>query len=321
MLLSHLLLELVAERPVASITESQYDRAVRCFSKFLNRPATVEDLVPLLVNQWLAEVAKRSKPRTVLGRKRGLTPIWNYATDRGLAPAYDSRRLRRVSVPHSIVSAWSIDQVTALFKAAKILPGRTASGIPAALLMTAVCGLAYETGVRPSDWRGLQWQDVDLDRRLVSFVQHKTGKPHTAAFSHVTAAALLELRRYGCASVVPVSMPAIRRWESVLFRTAENLFGFSKRKGQALGTLRKSHATAVYLSHGELAAALSLGHVSGTAVARRHYIDSSVSSDPVRIEIPNGQATQPDPGSGSDRPGKDSRENRAAHDRPGRFAG
>lgn len=317
MLLSHLLAELVAERPVATITEAQYDRSVRCFSKYLNRPATVDDLVAVNVNQWLAEVAIRSKPRTVLGRKRGLTPIWNYATERGLAPAYESRRLRRVNVPHSIVSAWSIDQVSALFNAAKILPGRTVCGVPASALMTAVCSLAYETGVRPSDWRGLQWHDLDFDRRLVSFVQHKTGKPHTAAFSHVTEAALRALRAFGGASVVPVSLSAVRRWEGLLFRLAATHFGFVKRKGQALGTLRKSHATSVFLSHGELAAALSLGHVSGTAVARRHYIDSSASSDPVRITIPNGHTAPAQP----DRPRQDSREDRTTDTRPGRFAG
>jgi len=288
MLLATLLSELVAERPVEAITEAQYDRSVRCFSAFLNRPATIADLRPELVNQWLATVAKTAAPRTVLGRKRGLTPIWNYASERQLAPAYETRRLRRVTVPHSIVEAWSVEQVDALFSAAKMLPGQTVCGIPASVLMTAVCSIAYETGVRPSDWRELTWDQVDFQRRFITLVQHKTGNTHVAAFSKVSERALKDLLTYGRNKVFPVGLASMRRWEKLLFQLADRHYGFARKAGQALGTLRKSHATDVYLSHGELAAALSLGHVSGTTVARRHYIDSSAKSDPIRLEMPNG---------------------------------
>lgn len=300
MLLATLLAELVAERPVKAITEAQYARSVRCFSAFLGRPASVADLTPKSFNEWLAQVAKAAQPRTVLNRKRGLTPIWNYATERGLAASYESRRLRRVTVPQSIVEAWSVDQVEALFAAAKVLPGRTACGIPASVLMSAVCSLAYETGYRPGDWRTLQWEHIDFDRRLVTFVQNKTGNPHTAAFSQVTARCLEALKAYGRDTVVPVGRWSIRRWELQLFHVATTQFGFVRRKGQGLGTLRKSHATSVYLAHGELAAALSLGHVSGTLVARKHYIDSTAKADPVRIEMPNANST-PQEGLSQDR--------------------
>lgn len=311
MLLETLLEELVAERPVKTITEEQYARSIRCFSGFLGRPASVADLIPKSFNEWLARVAKTAQPRTVLNRKRGLTPVWNYATERGLAASYESRRLRRVTVPQSIVEAWSVDQVEALFAAAKVLPGRTACGIPASVLMSAVCSLAYETGYRPGDWRTLEWSHIDFDRRLVTFVQSKTGNPHTAAFSQVTARCLEALKAYGRDAVVPVGRWSIRRWELQLFHVATTQFGFVRRKGQALGTLRKSHATSVYLAHGELAAALSLGHVSGTLVARKHYIASSAKADPVRIEMPNAKA----------RPTQDSEQDRAARRRSRRRAG
>jgi len=311
MLLSTLLEELVAERPVKTITEEQYSRSVRCFSEFLGRPASVADLTPKSFNEWLAKVARTAQPRTVLNRKRGLTPVWNYATERGLAASYESRRLRRVTVPQSIVEAWSVDQVEALFKAAKVLPGKTVCGIPASVLMSAVCSLAYETGYRPGDWRTMKWSHIDFDRRLVTFVQNKTGNPHTAAFSQVTAQCLQTLKSYGRDTVVPVGRWSIRRWELQLFELAALQFGFQRRKGQALGTLRKSHATAVYLAHGELAAALSLGHVSGTLVARKHYIDTTAKADPVRIEMPNAQA----------RPTEDSEQDRTARRRSRRRAG
>lgn len=323
-LLATLLSELVAERPVKAITEAQYDRSIRCFSDFLTRPAVVDDLTPLSVNAWLAKVAKAAQPRTVLNRKRGITPVWNYAAERGLTTSYETRRLRRVSVPHSIVSAWSVDQVEALFAAARDLPGRTVCGIPASVLMGAVCSLAYETGYRPGDWRTLQWEHIDFERRLVTFVQSKTGNPHTAAFSRVTAKCLKKLQAYGREAVVPVGRWSIRRWELQLFQLASDRYGFTRRRGQGLGTLRKSHATSVYLEHGELAAALSLGHVSGTLVARRHYIDSSAASEPVRIEIPHAKRTATASARTSDsaKPKPDHREqDRAVRRRPGRVAG
>lgn len=307
MLLATLLCELVAERPVEAITEAQYDRSVRCFSSFLARPATIADLKPELVNQWLATVAKTAAPRTVLNRKRGLTPIWNYASERQLAPAYETRRLRRVTVPQSIVEAWSVDQVDALFSAAKMLPGQTVCGVPASLLMTAVCSIAYETGVRPSDWRELTWGQIDFEKRIITLVQHKTGNTHVAAFSRASERALKELMTYGRNKVFPVGLASMRRWEKLLFALADRHFGFKRKAGQALGTLRKSHATDVFLSHGELAAALSLGHVSGTTVARRHYIDSSAKSDPIRLEMPNGERQAKEVG-----PSKDRRTDRGA---------
>jgi integrase len=286
--LASLLAEQLAERPVARITEEQYYRAIRCYSQFLGRPAVVADLETSRANEWLAAVAKRAAPRTVLNRKRGLTAVWNYATDRGLALAYQSRRLRRVRIPRGVVEAWSLDQVEALFAAAKALPGSTACGIPAALLMSAVCSIAYETGIRPSDWRRIAWDSIDLKTRTARFVQHKTGVVHVVGFSVITAEILERLRRYGRERVVPVGPGSIRRWEVRLFALAGERFGFGRRRGQGIGTLRKSHATAVYLEAGDCAAAESLGHVSGSAVAVRYYIASSATRDPYRIELPSG---------------------------------
>lgn len=286
--LAQLLSQQCAERPVARITEEQYSRAIRCYSRFLGRPAEVADLETGRANEWLAAVAKRAAPRTILNRKRGLTAVWNYATDRGLAPAYESRRLRRVRIPRGVVEAWSIDQVEALFAAAQALPGSTACGIPAALLMSAVCSIAYETGIRPSDWRRITWESIDFQKRTARFTQHKTGFVHVVGFSVLTGELLERLRAYGRERVVPVGAGSIRRWEVQLFALAASRFGFARRAGQGIGTLRKCHATAVYLQSGESAAAASLGHVSGTAVATQYYIASSATRDPYRIELPHG---------------------------------
>jgi integrase len=286
--LAILLTQLIAERPVARITEEQYSRSIRCYAQFLGRPAVVADLETSQANEWLAAVAKRAAPRTVLNRKRGLTAVWNYATDRGLAPAYEARRLRRVRIPRGVVEAWSIEQVEALFAAAQALPGATACGIPAALLMSAVCSIAYETGIRPSDWRRITWDSIDFGKRTARFCQHKTGFVHVVGFSVITAGLLERLRRYGRERVVPVGPGSIRRWEVRLFILAAERFGFSRRSGQGIGTLRKSHATAVYLAAGESAAAASLGHVSGPAIATRYYIATSATRDPYRVELGNG---------------------------------
>ncbi len=106
-----------------------------------------------------------------------------------------------------------------------------------------------------------------------TITQHKTGVPHTAPLSEESVKATNLLRKAGEKKVFFLSKGGTRRLEISLFTLAKDL-GFSRRNGQGLGSLRKLHATQVYLQAGELAAAESLGHIGGVRTARRSYIDS-----------------------------------------------
>ncbi len=119
--------------------------------------------------------------------------------------------------------------------------------------------------------RRLCWSNIDLARRLVPIVQSKTGHPHTAQLSLEAVNALLAIRLDGVDRVFAAGKGGMRRWELRLFKHAKQ-YGFVRQSRQALGTLRKSHATEVCRLHGLNAAAESLGHVSGARIARAHYV-------------------------------------------------
>lgn len=258
----------VAFASIERITAEQYKRSVKCFSEHLQRPATREDLREPLVNRWLSDLSSRLSAFTVLGRKRGITPVWNWLAGLGLVPWYNSRALKKTKAPYPPVQAWSTHQVAALLRGADALSGSLTNGIAARDLMRAYVMVAYETGFRPSDMHRLRWSQLQGDRLLV--VQHKTKKSHAKVLSADTIALLAPLRRKPSDTIFVLGKGGIRRWELLLFAEAAK-HGFERQRGQACGTLRKTHGTEVCRVEGLPAAATSLGHVDGIRVARQSY--------------------------------------------------
>lgn len=274
--LDSVLLQLLQERELEKVTADQYRRSLRRFNEFLSRLATIEDLTPSNVNNfliWLKSTVELSQS-SILCHKIGLCVIWNYAASLNMIAAYDPRRLRTPKREINPVEAWSTDSIAILVHSARKLCGVLRSGIPASDFMAAWILLAYDTGLRPGDIRRLRWSQVDFDKRRIVINQHKTGVPHSAPLSQQAIDALKRLREHQCEMVFPLGKYGVRRWEGKIY-TLARCSGFMRRKRQGIGTLRKSHATEVYKSLGLAAAAESLGHVGGTRTVKRHYIDAS----------------------------------------------
>ena len=270
----------IAFASVEHSTALQYNKSVTCFSEFLGRSAERGDLREATVNNWLNHVSTRLSPFTVLGRKRGITPVWNWLAKQGKVKGYDENLLRRTKVVYPEVTAWTTNQVRALVLAAADLKGRLECGVHASALMKAYVLVAYETGFRPSDMRILKWSQFrDGTFRIV---QHKTRYAHSQMLSPLAASALDAIRNSGSEKVFILSKGGLRRWELLLFEKAKD-YGFSRRKGQACGTLRKTHGTEVCRADGLPAAAESLGHVDGIRVARQSYCEA----DAIRPAKPN----------------------------------
>jgi integrase len=260
---------MLLERPVDPATGANYRRSVRFFGDHLERPAERSDLREPIVNRFLASVAAVRSSATVLGHKRSLTAVWNWLAEQRLVDDYHARRLRRVSLVTPPPRAWSLDQIRQLLEAAGQLPGQLAHGCTAAQLMTAWVLVGYETGLRPSDLRVLR--PADIAGGVITLTQHKTNRPHVCTLSPLALEALRPLLATGSATVFPPRKTTMRRWELRLFKFAEK-FGFVRLEGQALGTLRKTNATEVCRRDGLDAAARSLGHVSGSGIAKRYYV-------------------------------------------------
>jgi integrase len=54
--------------------------------------------------------------------------------------------------------------------------------------------IAIDTGMRPSEQFGLRWSDVDLDRRQITLLQTKTGKPRHLPMNAACLRAFQELK-------------------------------------------------------------------------------------------------------------------------------
>lgn len=260
--------EMLLERPVAKETEKNYRRAIRTFSVFVQREATREDLQERLVNQFLASIVDRS-PATVKAYKDGITILWNWLAEQDFVKPYDPRRLRKIREEVQPPRPFSLDQVQQLLAAAATLTHRCNHGT-AAEMMRAWILLAYETGLRGGDLRRLTPEDLKSD--VLTIAQNKTSQPHSFRVSRLARQALEPVLAAGQKTIFPPTKYAMDRWNKRLIKAAESL-GLTRRKRQGIGTLRKTHGTEICRTHGLEAAAQSLGHVSGTKIARKYYVE------------------------------------------------
>jgi|694.fasta_scaffold52977_9 integrase len=267
---------MIAARSICVGTQNQYRRAVRCYSEWLQHAAERGDLLENRVNQWLCSMVSRASPETIRGRKAGITAVWNWLSGQHLVPAYNPNLLRRIDLRWQPPRAWAVDDVRILLVAADKVQGHLASGVRAADLLTAWIWLGYESGLRPSDIQRLQ---VNQLGECIAICQHKTGQPHTFRLSPAAVHAISAVTQVGRSTVFGLPRSTMRRWELKLFAEAEKI-GFRRLPGQGLGTLRKTHGTEVCRHSGLSAAAISLGHVSGTLVAKRSYVQPDALAPP-----------------------------------------
>lgn len=276
MTLANALALLMQEIEIEKSTQGQYLRAVARLDEYLGRPSTIDDLTPPTINAWLAwlGVTHGYGPCTILNYRAGILRVWGYCADvLEIAPPCLARRIRRPKQPQKIVRAWSLEQLELLSEAALSLPGQLKCGIPGGLYMHTRVWVGYDTGLRPIDLRAMEWSSVDLAAETITIVQHKTGELHVSNIGSESVEGLKKMLSYGQPRVFPLNKYGATRWERIMYQRAEKL-GFSRAKLQGIGTLRKTHATEICRVEGLSAAAASLGHKSGTAIAQRHYVDS-----------------------------------------------
>jgi integrase len=119
--------------------------AITQFSRFLGRPALLDDLDDLLVSQWLTKMAEKKSPNSVARERSGILALWNLAQGRGLV------RLRPTVapelVPQSTPRAFTEAELGRLAQAAKWSSGWVGP-IPAGVFFQALIAVGLETGER-----------------------------------------------------------------------------------------------------------------------------------------------------------------------------
>ena len=254
-------------RRLSDATESakrKHRMVIGLFSEFLGRPAEVDDLTDEKIA--LAR-AKWQEPRPEKG-KEGLA--------KRTAQSYASLLIAQMSI------AWSRDfvsygptlkplkcppkrpviitkaQTAALFQAAAKMPYMVGQ-VPASVWWPALFHVAYETGMRRGDLFKLEWENVDMKRRVVSWLAGKTLKFATRLISHRCVDALAPMpRRPGPIFQHPFCQARLFQLQRHLCCYA----GLPPTRDYGLQALRRKHGDLVREVSGIAAASESLQHSS-----------------------------------------------------------
>lgn len=264
------------QRTLAPSTETQYRHAIRCFSRGLNRPATLADLSDDHVNRFLRDFGRSGDyaPDYVRSLRYSLLALWNGAVDdRLIDPPH---KVRSISKAAKIPRAWNYTEVQRLSIAARRMPGVYRSlGCTRARWWDLAIRIAWDSGLRRGDQLTALRVECGGDGRLL-IVQKKTNKPLPPR--QLSSSTLDRLDAF---------LPAKRRMLCPWPHSNTHFCDEFQRVVQLAGLvgtwkkLRKSSGTAVEAEHPGFGAA----HLGDTdAVFRRHYLDPRIAG--VRVPGP-----------------------------------
>ena len=187
--------------------------------------------------------------------------FWNFAINRGYAQQNPVRGIEKVSVDETIPKILTVDEFTQLIRVAE-------SQVPEMIPYFAIATFA---GLRPAEIEGLDWKNIDLDKKLIRVVPEtaKKRRMRYVEMSDNLVEWLLPYRRdSGHISYARKLWERVRRLAGVTW---------------APDILRHTYAS-MYIAFHENAAktALQMGH-RDTTVLFNHYRDLVTKSDAERF--------------------------------------
>jgi integrase len=243
--------------------------AITQFSKWLGRPAVLDDLEDLVVSQWLTAMAEKKSPNSVARERSGLLALWNLAQGRGLVKLRPT--VAPELVPQSTPRAFTADELARLAEAAKWSSGWVGP-VPASVFFQALIAVGLETGERinailttpkhcwvrptltvPAGVRkgGRVERVYELSPEACDLVDHVVAHNGPTVFWWVASDTALR-----------------KRWKTITRRA-----GLGEGRDVQFHALRRS--TASHLAAAGLDATSYLGH-STDRITRRSYLDPRV---------------------------------------------
>lgn len=243
--------------------------AVTQFSRWLGRPALLDDLEDLVVSQWLTAMAAKKSPNSVARERSGILALWNLAQGRGLV------RLRPTVapelVPQSTPRAFTADELARLAEAAGWSSGWVGP-IPAATFFRALIAVGLETGERINAILSTPrrcWQRPTLT--VPARVRKGRRQERVYELSPEACDLMDAVSRHDGPTAFwwVASDTALRkRWRTITKRA-----GLGEGRDVQFHALRRS--TASHLAAAGLDATAFLGH-SSDRITRRSYLDPRV---------------------------------------------
>lgn len=143
-------------------TITQYGKAIRRYSEFLQEPATTAHLTDEMLGsflRWLVEV-KGVRAVTANGEVKQIKAIWNWAAKKRLVELFPT--IGKLPEPERVPESWSETELLAIFNACREADGWIAQS-KASDYWTAFHLVIWDTGERTGAMRELRWEWLDAD--------------------------------------------------------------------------------------------------------------------------------------------------------------
>lgn len=245
------------------------EHAIKQFSRFLGRSATLEDFDDLTVSRYLTARSARLSPHSVARERSGIIALWNLAQARGLV------RLRPCVqpevVPDKTPRAFTAEELARLGEASRRAAGWVGP-VPANVWFPALLAVAFESGERISailDTPRECWTRPVLT--VPAHVRKGRRQERVYELSPVTSDLVDQVVKHSARVIFfyPFSGTSLRkRWKTITRRA-----GLGDGRDVQFHALRRS--TASHLAAAGLDATAYLGH-SSDRVTRRSYLDPRV---------------------------------------------
>lgn len=243
--------------------------AITQFSRWLGRPAMLDDLEDLVVSQWLTAMGEQKSPNSVARERSGILALWNLAQGRGLVKLRPT--VAPELVPQAIPRAFTADELARLADSARVAIGWIGP-VPARVFFPALIAVGLESGERISALLNTPVRGWARPTLTVPASVRKGRRQERVYELSPEACDLVDaVSRHSGPTVFwwTASGTALRkRWKTITRRA-----GLGDGRDVQFHALRRS--TASHLAAAGLDSTAFLGH-SSDRVTRRSYLDPRV---------------------------------------------
>jgi integrase len=252
-------------------TVRQMRMCAALFERWHGGPIPLVDLDERMLSEFLVDYQRRGRtPSTVRAKRTQLLALWRDAADQELCRP-PTRRVRKVRVPYTPPTAWTIEEVDRLVAHCVTLNRWHPCGIHRSKWWSLAIRIAWDTGLRWQD----QMQRLRVDQitaaGYIAVPQSKTG---SVVVCHLSETTIHHLRESMAQRPRPLATPWNASHETFNAQFRRIVHGSGVRCG-TWKWLRRGSATDCELQRPG-AGSPHLGHTPGSAVAARHYLDPAI---------------------------------------------
>lgn len=254
-------------------TKKQYKYAMNGFAEYLGHEPTLDDLTDeALIGMMHMMVEKKLAPKTVNERAGRIRTLWNWLAKKAMVPTFPTvgRMHEEVKSP----KAWTKEELTRLFEAARTMPGAIGSS-PAKWWWTALLMTLWNTGERIGGTMSIERDWIDRESNLLHIPANvRKGGRKEAFFSlwpDTVAAIEKLLETHDDKKVFPFKTTCTTFYQR--YRTLLRRAGLEPNRENGPHKMRRSFATWLNVAGGNDSKAL--GH-SNSNVTEKSYRDPRI---------------------------------------------